>query len=49
MVKCRTEPAKKLKFLICADCDLGPLGWAEEGGNEFWLACSRVKYATAGA
>ncbi|KAG2127985.1 Mss4-like protein [Suillus clintonianus] len=36
--------AKKLKFLICAECDLGPLGWCEEGGKEFWLACSRVGY-----
>ncbi|KAG2148214.1 Mss4-like protein [Suillus bovinus] len=36
--------AKKLKFLICAECDLGPLGWCEEGGSEFWLACSRVGY-----
>ncbi|KAH9923499.1 uncharacterized protein B0H18DRAFT_1014818 [Fomitopsis serialis] len=31
-------------LLSCADCDLGPLGWCEEGGNEFWLACSRVSY-----
>ncbi|KAG8221565.1 Mss4-like protein [Butyriboletus roseoflavus] len=36
---------KPIKFLICADCDVGPLGWNEEGGKEFWLACSRVKYA----
>ncbi|KAG1883770.1 Mss4-like protein [Suillus subluteus] len=36
--------AQKLKFLICAECDLGPLGWCEEGGHEFWLACSRVGY-----
>jgi len=34
-----------IKLLICADCDVGPLGWCEEGGKEFWLACSRVKYA----
>ncbi|KAH7920129.1 acyl-CoA N-acyltransferase [Leucogyrophana mollusca] len=38
-------PEKKLKLLICAECDLGPLGWSEEGGSEFWLACSRVGYA----
>ncbi|KAG1733881.1 Mss4-like protein [Suillus paluster] len=36
--------AKSLKLLICAECDLGPLGWCEEGGSEFWLACSRVGY-----
>ncbi|KIK59482.1 hypothetical protein GYMLUDRAFT_227051 [Collybiopsis luxurians FD-317 M1] len=35
---------KKLKLLACAECDLGPLGWSEEGGSEFWLACSRVGY-----
>ncbi|KAI6044537.1 Mss4-like protein [Pisolithus marmoratus] len=37
-------PTKQLKWLICAECDLGPLGWTEVGGKEFWLACSRVKY-----
>lgn len=35
---------KKLKLLIRAECDLGPLGWYEEGGSEFWLAVSRVRY-----
>lgn len=35
---------KKFKLLACAECDLGPLGWNEEGGTEFWLACSRVGY-----
>ncbi|KAJ7472268.1 acyl-CoA N-acyltransferase [Mycena galericulata] len=34
----------KMKLLACAECDLGPLGWCKEGGNEFWLACSRVGY-----
>ncbi|TFK37017.1 acyl-CoA N-acyltransferase [Crucibulum laeve] len=34
----------KMKLLTCAECDLGPLGWSEEGGSEFWLACSRVGY-----
>jgi len=36
--------SKKIKLLICAECDLGPLGWCEEGGSEFWLASSRVGY-----
>ncbi|KAF8880498.1 Mss4-like protein [Infundibulicybe gibba] len=36
----------KMKLLACAECDLGPLGWSEEGGTEFWLACSRVRYRT---
>ncbi|KAJ3916197.1 Mss4-like protein [Lentinula edodes] len=39
---------RKLKLLICAECDLGPLGWSEEGGTEFWLACSRVGYRSDG-
>ena len=38
------RPGKRLKLLSCADCDLGPLGWCEEGGAEFWLAASRVSY-----
>ncbi|KAF8844612.1 hypothetical protein BDN67DRAFT_664280 [Paxillus ammoniavirescens] len=29
---------KLFTFLICADCDVGPLGWSEEDGKEFWLA-----------
>ncbi|KAM5537051.1 hypothetical protein V8D89_009197 [Ganoderma adspersum] len=33
-----------MKLLACAECDLGPLGWCEEGGSEFWLACNRVGY-----
>jgi hypothetical protein len=35
---------KNIKWLICAECDLGPLGWCYEGGNEAWLAIGRVKY-----
>src|ERR1700761_1414208 len=36
--------AKPVKYLACADCDLGPLGWCYEGSPEFWLAASRVAY-----
>jgi len=35
---------KPVKFLACADCDIGPLGWCYEGSTEFWLAASRVTY-----
>ncbi|KAG7092736.1 hypothetical protein E1B28_009064 [Marasmius oreades] len=35
---------KKIKLIACAECDLGPLGWSEEGGTEFWLASTRVGY-----
>ncbi len=39
------EGAKgKVKFLICAECDLGPVGWSFEGGDEAWLAVERVRY-----
>ncbi|TFK23309.1 acyl-CoA N-acyltransferase [Coprinopsis marcescibilis] len=37
-------PGERTKLLICAECDLGPLGWCVEGGSEFWLAVSRVGY-----
>lgn len=33
-----------MKLLLCAECDLGPVGWCEEGGSEFYLACNRVGY-----
>ena len=36
---------RKVKWLICAECDLGPLGWSFEGGNESWLDVARVGYA----
>jgi len=34
----------KMKFLLCADCDHGSLGWTFEGDTRFWLICSRVGY-----
>ncbi|TFK93406.1 acyl-CoA N-acyltransferase [Polyporus arcularius HHB13444] len=40
----QTAGGTKLKLLACAECDLGPLGWSEEGGSQFWLACNRVGY-----
>ncbi|KAF7367407.1 Acyl-CoA N-acyltransferase [Mycena sanguinolenta] len=39
-----TEGAPQMKLLSCAECDLGPVGWTEVGGKEFWVACSRVGY-----
>ncbi|QRW07429.1 N-acetyltransferase [Ceratobasidium sp. AG-Ba] len=37
-----------IKYLSCAECDLGPLGWCvEKGPSEFWLNASRVGYRTA--
>lgn len=34
----------RVKWLICAECDLGPLGWSFEGGKEAWLAVDRLRY-----
>jgi len=41
-----THTDKPRKLLACAECDLGPVGWCEPGGNEFWVACQRVGYKT---
>lgn len=35
---------QKIKWLICAECDLGPIGWGYEGGKEAWVALDRVRY-----
>lgn len=43
-VSSSTPAAPRMKFLACAECDLGALGWSQEGGSEFWLAVSRVGY-----
>jgi len=44
-----SEPSngsRPVKLLICAECDLGPLGWVEEGpgGMTYWLVADRVGY-----
>lgn len=38
------ESGKKVKWLICAECDLGPVGWSFEGGQESWLDVGRLRY-----
>ncbi|GAB1521212.1 hypothetical protein RhiTH_004303 [Rhizoctonia solani] len=36
-----------IKYLSCAECDLGPLGWCvERGPTEFWVNAGRVGYRT---
>ena len=40
-----TAAGVKVKWLICADCDLGPSGWGYEGGKEAYLDMSRCRYA----
>jgi len=38
--------SRLVKLLTCAECDLGPLGWVEEGsgGTTYWLVVNRVGY-----
>ncbi|WVQ64313.1 uncharacterized protein L199_002475 [Kwoniella botswanensis] len=38
------EITGKVKYLICAECDLGPLGWSFDGGKAAWLDVRRVRY-----
>ncbi|WVR03047.1 hypothetical protein IAU60_000036 [Kwoniella sp. DSM 27419] len=38
------EGQGKVKWLICAECDLGPVGWSWEGGKSAWVAADRVRY-----
>lgn len=35
----------KVKWLICAECDMGPLGWGFEGSQDGWIDMRRVRYA----
>ncbi|CAE6487995.1 unnamed protein product [Rhizoctonia solani] len=36
-----------IKYLSCAECNLGPLGWCvERGPTEFWVNAGRVGYRT---
>ena len=38
-----SKPVKQIKYLICADCEIGPLGWHNiHENNLFYLACKRV-------
>lgn len=37
---------KRMKLLACAGCDLGPIGWCEEGGSQHWVHVERVAYRT---
>ncbi|KZO90658.1 Mss4-like protein, partial [Calocera viscosa TUFC12733] len=32
------------KYLACAECELGPIGWCWEGGTQYWVSVERVGY-----
>ena len=35
------------KYLICADCEVGPIGWHDTTNKtEYFVAADRVQYAT---
>jgi len=40
------DGSRPVKLLTCAECDLGPLGWVEEGlgGTTYWMVANRVGY-----
>ncbi|ORY26499.1 Mss4-like protein [Naematelia encephala] len=40
------KDGRAVKWLICAECDAGPIGWSYDGGKEAWLAADRVRYGT---
>lgn len=38
---------RKLKYLACADCDVGPIGWHDTSSGEYLLDVRRVRYRLA--
>lgn len=34
-----------IKYLICADCEIGPIGWYDDNNKQSYVALSRVKHA----
>ena len=38
----------KVKYLICADCERGPIGWHSlDNRTEFLIAAERVQYSSS--
>ena len=38
----------RTKYLICADCERGPIGWHDlDNRTEFLVAAERVQYSSA--
>lgn len=36
------------KYLICADCEIGPIGWTDVRNNkEYYISAERVCYANS--
>lgn len=39
-----SHTVEKVKYLACADCERGPVGWHDISGNKSYIALSRVKH-----
>ena len=42
-----TNKINNIKYLICADCEKGPVGWYDLSTSISYIALSRVKYENA--
>ena len=43
-----SKKVENLQYLICADCEIGPIGWYDvTNKKEFFVACERVKYSSS--
>ncbi|XP_035653147.2 guanine nucleotide exchange factor MSS4-like isoform X1 [Oncorhynchus keta] len=41
-----TKDVGRIKYLICADCEIGPIGWhCLDDKNSFYVALERVNHA----
>jgi len=38
-----SNTVKNIKYLVCSDCELGPVGWQDLGTGLCYLAVSRVR------
>jgi hypothetical protein len=42
-----THAIANIKYLLCADCEVGPLGYQDTNNkDELFVACSRVKHSS---
>lgn len=39
-----SKTVNNVRYLACADCERGPIGWQDLDSNKSYIALSRVKY-----
>lgn len=39
------HPVNQIKYLSCAECELGPIGWQELSTSTIYVALSRVRFS----